>query len=304
MDVRRLEAFCKVYELKSFSKAGQDLLLSQPTISAHVSALESELKTQLFDRLGRSIVATQAGDILYRHAREAFASLENARVEIEALQERVAGDLIIGASTIPAHYVLPKLLSRFSMLYPDVRVRLTVGDSAAIIERVYRGDIAIGVVGAVSEHSELVYTPLATDDLIVCGSPRLLAMRGVTGVKPSLGTKEICTWPWVMREMGSGTRKAFETALLTMGLDLRCMSIAVTVESTEAVLRCVAAGLGLSVVSRLAATDFLTRGEVVIVDAPKLRMHREFYALHHSKRHLFPAQRHFVDFLSETTIGS
>ena len=118
MDFRRLEAFSKVYELKSFSKAGTELFLSQPTISAHVSALEKDLGVQLFDRLGRVIMPTPAGEVLYRYAIDAFSCLEKARVEIELLQDRVAGELFVGCSTIPGHFLLPHLIARFSMQYP------------------------------------------------------------------------------------------------------------------------------------------------------------------------------------------
>jgi LysR family transcriptional regulator, transcriptional activator of the cysJI operon len=98
MDLRRLEAFCKVYELKSFSKAGQDLYLSQPTISAHIAALEDELGVPLFDRVGRGILSTQAGDILHRHALNIFEAVAQAEAEIQLLMNKVGGDLELGGA--------------------------------------------------------------------------------------------------------------------------------------------------------------------------------------------------------------
>ncbi len=298
MDIRRLEAFCKVYELKSFSKAGQDLLLSQPTISAHVSALESELKTQLFDRLGRIVMPTQAGDILYKYSQQAFAILDNALAEIHLLQERVAGDLVIGGSTIPAHYLLPGIMAKFTAKYPDVRIQLQVDDSQGIIDRILHGDLSVGVIGMTMDHPDLVFSPLMEDELIVVASHKMARLyKRDDNDNIVIGTKELCTWPWVMREQGSGTRKAFENALIAIGLDIRCLNIAVEVQTNQAVLQCVAAGIGLSVTSRLAAADFLARNELICVNIPKLRMHREFYAVYHGKRHFFPAMRYFVEFL-------
>lgn len=292
MDIRRLEAFCKVYELGSFSKAGRDLYLSQPTISAHVSSLEEELGVQLFDRLGRMILPTQAGKVLYRYSKEAFHCLENARAEIQLLQGKISGDLVIGGSTIPAHYILPKVLADFTSRYPDVHVELRVGDTAGIVDMVARGDLILGVVGAELDRPEIEFIPLRDDQLVIVASPMLNKQMSKT-----LGTKEICTWPWVMRERGSGTRKAFEKGLLTIGLDMRCLNISLTVESTEAVLQCVISGFGVGVTSRLAAQAYIDRGELVELHAPSLSIRRRFHLIRHEKRHIFPVTRYFIDFL-------
>lgn len=292
MDIRRLEAFCKVYELGSFSKAGQDLFLSQPTISAHVSSLEEELGVQLFDRLGRMILPTQAGKVLYRYSKEAFHSLENAKAEIQLLQDKISGDLAIGGSTIPAHYILPKVLADFSSRYPDVHVELKVGDTAGVVDLVTKGELILGIVGAELDRPELEFIPLRDDQLVIVASPKLNRQMA-----KALGTKEICTWPWVMRERGSGTRKAFEKGLLAIGLDMRCLNISLTVESTEAVLQCVLAGFGVGVTSRLAAQAYIDRGELAELNAPSLTIRRRFYLIRHEKRHVFPVTRYFIDFL-------
>ena len=153
MDIRRLQAFSKVYELRSFSRAGEELMLSQPTISAHVLALEEELGAQLFDRLGRSVLPTQAGEVLFRYAQSVFTELEHARSDILALSRRVAGELVIGGSTIPAHYILPRLLARYLATYPEVHLELQSGDTQEVTAMVLEGLIHIGVVGRGHEPS-------------------------------------------------------------------------------------------------------------------------------------------------------
>lgn len=292
MDIRRLEAFCKVYEIGSFSKAAQELFLSQPTVSAHISSLEEELGVQLFDRLGRMILSTQAGKILYHYAREAFSNLESARAEIQLLQDKVSGDLPIGGSTIPSHYLLPRILADFAVRYPEVQVELKVGDTAQIVEAVSKGDLVLGVVGAEIDRPELEFVPIMEDHMVIVAAP---GFRPRTEI---MGTKEICTWPWIMRERGSGTRKAFEKALLSMGLDSRCLNIALTVDTTEAVLQFVLAGLGVSVTSHLAAKSYLERGELVALSSPAMGISRSFYLIRHEKRHQFPVARYFSDFLT------
>lgn len=299
MDVRRLEAFRKVYELGSFSKAGQDLFLSQPTISAHVLSLEQELGTQLFDRLGRSIMPTQAGDILYRHVLSVFDALETATAEIGLLQKKVAGELLLGASTIPAAYLLPPRLAEFTARYPEVRVRLTVGDSKDIIDAVRDGLLSLGIVGSEVQEPDLMFTKLIEDELLIVGSSRLPGMADLLEQgDPVILPDELGRWPWVMREQGSGTRKALESALADMGQDIRGLNAVIEARSHEAVTQCALHGLGLCVTSRLAAAPCLEQGRLVAVTVPGLLMHRAFSVVRHAKRHLFPAMRYFIDFLT------
>jgi DNA-binding transcriptional LysR family regulator len=282
-----------VYELKSFSKAGESMFLSQPTISAHIHTLEKDLNVRLFDRLGRVVLPTSAGDILYRYVKQAFSSIEAAKAEIQLLQECVSGVLDVGGSTIPAHYLLPTILAGFTKMYPDVTMHLRVGDSSAIIRMVEQGELMVGVVGAQDEGSDLVYQQLFTDNLVIIAAPSLLQR------KDKLGLDEVLSLPWIMREQGSGTRKSLERSLTRIGADLRNLKTVVTVESTLGVLQCVKAGLGVSVTSRLAASSYLDRGELVEIDAPSLMLERSFYCVSQERRFVFPAVRHFSEYLQK-----
>lgn len=291
MDFRRLEAFCKVYELKSFSKAGESMFLSQPTISAHIHTLEKDLSVRLFDRLARVVLPTAAGDILYRYVRQAFSSIDAARAEIQLLQDCVSGALDVGGSTIPAHYLLPDILAGFTKIYPDVTMQLRVADSSAIIRMVEQGELMVGVVGAQDQNSDLVFHLLFTDNLVIIAAPSFLLG------KERLGLDDMLSLPWILREQGSGTRKSFERSLARIGADLRNLKVTVTVESTLAVLQCVKAGLGVSVTSRLAASSYLERGELVEIEAGSLQLERNFYCVTQERRFIFPAVRQFIDYL-------
>lgn len=293
MDIRRLEAFSKVYECRSFSRAGQELFLSQPTISAHVSALEEELGVKLFDRMGRVVLPTQAAEILYRQAQRVFETLEQARAEILLVQDRVAGDLAIGGSTIPAHYILPEVLAGFASVHPDVSLQLHVADTRDVITSISRGDFLLGVVGAESVASDVRFERLLRDELVVIGSPHQFK----AGSQLSLG--DVLEKRWVMREQGSGTRRVLDDALSRCGVDIRTLPQAVSVESTQAVLQCVRAGLGISVTSRFAARDLLERGELVQLPVSELVMERHFYLAYNERRHLFPAAQYFMEYLRE-----
>lgn len=289
MDIRRLEAFSKVYELGSFSKAGQELYLSQPTISSHISVLEDELGVKLFDRMGRSVLPTQAGELLYRHVVEAFRNLESARAEIQLLLEEVGGELVVGASTIPANCILPGLIGGFLHRYPRIALHIEVHDSARILELVADGGLICGFVGSFQENPDLVYDRIMDDDLVLIAPPSLIRPEA-----PSADLEQLRAWPWIMRERGSGTRKVLETALQLHGATVDELRTVVVTQSAEAVISCVRSGLGVSVTSRLAAGPALERGEVVAVPLDGLEMSRQFWLVRNVKRSLMPAYRYFV----------
>ena len=290
MDVRRLQAFAKVYDLRSFSRAGEDLMLSQPTISAHILALEEELDTQLFDRLGRTVLATQAGEVLYRYCTTIFTQLDHAKADIMALSARVAGELVIGGSTIPAHYIIPRLVARYVDAYPEVRVDLTGGDTSEIAQKLAEGTVHVGIIGAPAPYPELVSLPYLDDALVVV-APTSLALPPLTG---DGWQDRLAKLPWIMREQGSGTRQTLALSFSKAGLDIRSITPVLVVHSSLAVLECVDAGLGVAAVSTLAARMDLERGSVAGFPVPGLDMRRSFYVVHHGKRYLFPALRFFL----------
>ena len=291
MDFRRLEAFCRVFELKSFSKAAQKLFLSQPTVSAHISTLEKELGVKLFDRMGRWILPTSAGEVLYRYSLEIFAYLDQAKAEIQLLQDRVAGQLFLGGSTIPAYYLLPSLLASFTENYPEVSINLSVGDTSTIADKVQDGSLMLAVVGDKDENTDLTYMPLCEDELI------LISHEKYARKKQNLRIDELFELPWIMRNPGSGTQHALERAMTACEHDYRQLKVSVLVESTQAVLQCVKAGLGVSMTSRIAAKDLINKKEVVELKCPQLSAQRNFYCIFQEKRYFFPVVRYFIDFL-------
>ncbi|MGE4535959.1 MAG: selenium metabolism-associated LysR family transcriptional regulator [Desulfovibrio sp.] len=290
MDVRRLQAFAKVYELRSFSKAGEELMLSQPTISAHIMALEEELGAQLFDRLGRTVLPTQAGDVLHRYCTVIFSQLDLAKADILALSQRVSGDLVIGGSTIPAQYIIPGLVARFLKQYPEVRVDLRGGDTSEITAMVAAGEAHVGIIGAPARQAELVSRSILEDSLVLVGSHAQANVR----LDGDDWRQRLTELPWVMREPGSGTRQSMEEGLAAAGLDPRQLRPVLLVHSSLAVLECVAAGLGVSVVSRMAARGYLESGAVTLLETPGLVMRRSFYVVYHGRRYMFPALRFFL----------
>ena len=208
MDFRRLEVFVKAYELKSFSKAGLALYLTQPTVSEHIRLLEEDLGLVLFDRQGKEVLPTQGGQLLYQYARQLMALRQDSVRVMNQFRDKGVGDLLIGGSNIPGQYVLPGLLGRFRDRFPKVHIRLLIGDTQSIQNNILEGAIELGLVGAQSDHRQISCQLLATDEL-VCISPP----KGVKEKQKALDGRELLAFPFILREKGSGNPKGPGTGL-------------------------------------------------------------------------------------------
>lgn len=299
MDIRKIEAFSKVFEHRSFSKAGKALYLSQPTISAHVAALEQELGVQLFDRIGRTVVPTKAGEVLYRHAQKIFEASELAISELRKLQDRITGRLDIGGSTIPANYLMPEILAKFWQAYPEVVMDLRIGDSEDIVNQVRENSLMLGVVGAHFEAPDLQFEPIATDSLALVMSSEIHARFG------HLETEDLLrALPWIVREEGSGTRIAMAASLAKFGIDIHSLHTVIMVRNAGAMARCLASGMGAAITSVVTVSSELDSGKLIAVDLLGLHMERFFYVVFNKKRSLFPAALKLIDFLKSNALDT
>lgn len=292
MDVRKLEAFCKVYELQNFSKAGEEMFLSQPTISSHVANLEEELGVRLFDRMGRKVMPTEAGHVLYKSAVTIFENLDRARASIEMLRDKVVGELVIGCSTIPSHNIMPGLLARFSEEYPEVRFTIRTNDSAEVIKRVAEGDWPVGIVGQRPEVEGLEAELLLEDEVAVVAAKNASWLPADHSMK----LERLMKLPWVMREKGSGTRRVLEKTLQESGRTMQDINVRCQVEGTCEAIAHTLSGVGVSVTSKLATMAHIESGALVRLLVPELAGKRGFYVIYHRDRHMFPALRTFLDF--------
>ena len=296
MDVRKLEAFCRVYECQSFSKAGEAMFLSQPTISSHVANLEAELGVKLFDRLGRKVMPTQAGDVLYGSAVAVFENLDRAKASIEMLRDKVVGDLTVGCSTIPAHNIFPQLLARFSAKYPKVTFTARTSDSAEVVKRVASGEWPVGLVGSAPNEDGVEAVPLLEDETVVVAARHA---EWLPKTDAPLDMRQLAALPWIMRERGSGTRSVLESALSAMDLSLQDLNIRCRVDGTCEAIAHTLAGVGVSVTSHMASEGFVRSGQLQRLNVPELAGSRNFSLIYHGGRHMFPAMRAFVDFVRE-----
>jgi DNA-binding transcriptional LysR family regulator len=300
MDLRRLEVFAKVAELGSFSRAAEALLLTQPTISEHVRALEDELGVRLLDRLGRGAAATPAGQLLLTYARRILALSAEARQALEQFHGRMVGDLVVAGSTIPGEYVLPMLIGQFKAKYPEISITLLIGDSRQVAEWVEDTRVELAVSGAPPTSRALEARTLMRDELVVTvGAQHPWAARGTVTLA------DVKAEPLIVRERGSGSRAALERALAETGANLATFRIVGEMGSTQAIKQAVRAGVGVSLISRRAVDDECRTALLHCVGLKDLKIERSFYLVTHRERTRSPLAQAFVAFIeSQVSAGA
>lgn len=255
MNLKQLEAFARVAEAKSFSEAAKILYLTQPTVSAHVASLEKELGVCLLMRSTKEVSLTEEGEILYDYAMQ-MLELEQQIRERFGSRKKEGAVLRIAASTIPSQYLLPEIMVRFRERYPGVRLRVMETDSAGAVEQILSRRADIGFAGTVLEEKQCVYIPFYQDELVV-----IIPGEGLEGPESAAETAAwIRRMPVILREEGSGTRKEAQRLLRQMGIELSELNIVASIQNQETIKRSVRNGMGISILSRLAAEDEIRSG--------------------------------------------
>ena len=253
MNLKQLEAFVQVSESGSFSKAAKELFLTQPTISAHISSLEKELNVRLFIRNTKEVSLSDDGKDLYRYAKQ-ITDLE------KAIEERFYMDsddgkhfITIAASTIPAQYLLPKVLMCYRERYPKEQIKIMETDSSEVVTQVVDHMDDVGFTGTVLEKKHCKYIPFYKDELAVItpDTPEYRILKEQN--------RDYIDWikrkPLILREEGSGTRKEAEKQLKNAGISMEDLDIVASIANQETIKKSVKQGMGITVLSRLAAED-------------------------------------------------
>ncbi len=290
MDIHHLRVFASVFKNRSFSKASEELHLTQPTISNHIKALEDEFECKLFDRLGRTILPTKEAEVLYSHSMELIERTNNLREAIGLIKKDISGKLIIGASTIPGVYLIPGLMSEFRKKFPSISFQILISDSKGIIENISGHELLLGIVGARLGNEHIKYMPFVEDELIVVSPPHLSKDRMMT-------LQELLKFPMVLREEGSGTRTETEKFLANKGVSLENIHIAGVFGSTDAIKQAVKAGLGVSILSKYSVADELRHKILEEIKLTDIQIKRRLYIVTHKKRTLPRLYETFLDYI-------
>ncbi len=287
----RLVVFYTVAEKGSFSGAARALHLTQPAVTFQVKQLEEDYGTPLFHRTPDGISLTKAGEILHRYAGEIMALYAAADREVGALVGRLRGRLVIGASTTPGEYLLPKIVGAFKRQHPQVEIVMEIANTDEVVRKLTEGAFDLGVVGRPVDSSRLVQEAFGEDEIVVA-----VSSRSKLAHETALDAEALKAHRLILREEGSATRQTALAALAKAGIQVEGLNIAMSLGSTEAIKAAVEADLGISLISRWALLKEMRLGTIVMLRVKGVDLRRRFYLIHGGKLRS-PAAEQFVAFV-------
>ncbi len=294
-----LETFSKAAELGNFTAAAKVLHLTQAAVSQRVQALEKTLGKALFHRRGGRVLLTEAGQRLYDYAQRILGLHQEARQEISGHVAPLAGELTLGASSIPGEHFLPALLPVFHRKHPHIQVRASVSDSMTVMTQVERGQVNLGLVGRKADNPHLEFRHFARDRMVLVVPPgHVLAKRKKVPVR------QLCRHPFILREAGSGLRYCFEKALEREGLSLADVPVALELGSNEAIKEAVLRGAGVAILSAYAVQKEVKAGQLHALEVSDLRCDRDMFVVQDRRRVLPLPARQFLIFLETNPIAA
>jgi DNA-binding transcriptional LysR family regulator len=240
----RLKVFRAVAQQLSFRRAAEALYLTQPAVTLQVKTLEEELGLKLFERSSTGVSLTEAGKLLLQDAEQLHLLALQAENRLAALKGQATGELVLGASTTIAQYVLPPLLAEFSRRYPGIQLQVFSQNTEHVAEGMANGRFGLGLIEGPPLRRDVKVGPWFNDELLLV-VPSSHEWAGLT----TIPVEKIVGAPLVMREHGSGTRRVIEHGLHEAGIRLGSLRIVMELDSTEAILSCIEAGLGVGFVS-------------------------------------------------------
>ena len=297
MNLKQLEAFVQVAEGGSFSKAAKELFLTQPTISSHISSLERELNARLFVRNTKEVSLSEDGIKLYKYAKQMLDLQREIEVTFGMDEEGESHAVTIAASTIPAQYLLPEVLTRFSERYPQEQIRIQETDSSKVVMQIVDHRVDIGFTGTVLEKKHCKYIPFYKDELVIItpNTPKYQEL--------AQGNKEDISWikkeHVIMREEGSGTRKEAELQLKGAGVKFAGLDIIASIENQETIKKSVRQGMGISVLSKLATAYDVANGVILAFPIPNSDEGRDINLVYNKNYQMTRSAERFIKVVKE-----
>lgn len=291
MEFKQLESYAAVVRYNSFTKAAENLYISQPTISTHIRALEEELNVRLIMRTTKNIEVTEDGMKLYEYAINLLELRDRMMQECSAGARKI---IHLGASTIPSAYVLPEILPKFGQLNPNAYFAIHQSDSQAVVDGLTDGIYDVGLIGMPCEKEALVCESFCRDRMVIITpvTEHFLQLQN----RKELPLEELFQEPIILREKGSGSKKSADLLLEQLGLTEDKLHITARVNDPEAIKNLVAGGLGISVMSERAARNFLLEKRLLKFELPACSNTRDLYVVYRRDQGNREYIREFVEF--------
>ncbi|WP_442597181.1 selenium metabolism-associated LysR family transcriptional regulator [Neobacillus sp. D3-1R] len=288
MDLHQLFVFTKVVENKSFSKAAEDIFLSQSTVSTHIQALEKSLNMKLFDRVGREIILTPHGSRLYQWALKLLQLKDEAMLDLIEGMNELRGIIRFAASSVPGQFILPKMIKHFRNQYPNAVFHIEQSSSKVVMEKVLNGAVDLGFLGKKFENDKLCFVPLVKEKLVLITSNNIEINEPVT-------IQELLKYPFIMRNSGSGTNAILEQFMKKNNISKEQMNIIAYTESGQNLIQFVMEDIGIAIISEIAAKDYAKKQLLQMHEINGFEDERYFYLVYNKNKTLSLLSRLFID---------
>ncbi len=292
MDLFKFRTFCAIAEKGNFSAVAEDLFMSQSAVSQQIQALERRYGVVLFDRGSKGATLTEPGKILYDKAKVILEIEDQINQELDDLRGLKGGELNVGASTTIGNYLMPFYLGEFKRRYPEVKVSLIVENTRIIEDQLLGAVFPLAVVEHEVQNPSLVKEAIEKDELVLFTAP-----DHPWAEKGSVSKEALMEEPFITRELGSGTREVIEEKLEEGGVPR--LNVVMELGNSSAITTAVAAGLGVSILSRRVIHAQLESGMLRPVTIEGLKLERDFYLITVSDHYLSPASMRFREMLVE-----
>lgn len=299
MEFKQLQSFVAVVKYKSFTKAAEKLYIAQPTISAHIRQLEEELASRLVIRSTRSVEVTPRGWELYECAKNILELRDNL---VQKWHDEEKQIIRIGASTIPSTYILPEILPKFGKQYPEVYFVVKQSDSQGVVEGLLQGNYDLGLTGMESDDEQLAFIPFYRDRMVLITpvNEHFLEIQQ----QNEFSWDDMLKEPIILRESGSGSKKAADVFLESLGISEKDLNISARLNDQESIKNLVAGGLGISVISEKAARNLEKEKRILVFDLPEQTAGRNLYLVYQKNYILRKQIEQFIDFVKNFYEGS
>lgn len=293
MNYEHLKTFMVVVNHRSFSKTAKDLHLSQPTVTAHIKALESELNTSLFERTTKKVELTAAASILYRYAKDIVRLSEMAESDIHALNQEVSGKLNIACSLTTGEYILPLALRKLRDRYPQLHLNVGIHNTTEILAQIKAMTLDVGLIEAPVTDPQVETFPFMDDELVIIGTPEFFKNHEMKSIR------DLLLVPLILREQGSGTRSVLEHHLESAGILPADLNIVLELGSTASIKAAVESDLGISIISKTAIQKEITLGLIQYVTFNDVKLSRQLYIIYHHNKVLKPTIQAFIQAIKD-----
>lgn len=268
----RLKVFHTVAKRLNFTKAAEELCITQPAVTKHIHEIENHFKIKLFERKGTKISLTPAGETLLQHTEQLFAVYRELEFEMNSMSQRHSGYLRIGASTTVAQYVLPPILAAFHKKFTDIHISLKSGNTEQIEQDLHNKQIDLGIIEGKSKNALFKYTEFIKDELVLVASTAHPKAK-----KQVISPDELKHIPLLLREPGSGTLEVITHALKPLEIKLSELKNEMQLGSTEAIKSYLINSHAMAFLSVYSILKELKNHECCIIDIDGFAIERYFH---------------------------